>query len=189
MAAFTGAYLYYHLPTLAPRGMPLDTDNLCEPPIYALTKCGYFQGKRKNMAWWHARKRVAEPTGAKIVVDSTPPVDLRAELGSPFFDHTYTGNLPSSASDPSIPKWISSIENISLPNRNDRLAISLKFGSSRVSLGNISTGPIKSIIDCLYPIIGGEISAPDDWKIDLIQVQKDLSGINPESVSIAIWIY
>jgi hypothetical protein len=63
------------------------------------------------------------------------------------------------------------------------------LGILKKNLGNISSGPIKIIIDCIYPIIGRISQDPDDWKIDLIQVEKDPSNRNPDSVKISFWKY
>lgn len=59
------------------------------------------------------------------------------------------------------------------------------LGILKKILENFSSGPIKRIIDCLYPIIGGISQDPDDWKIDLIQVEKDPSNRNPDSVKMS----
>jgi len=53
-------------------------------------------------------------------------------------------------------------------------------------LGNISSGTIKPIIDCLYPVLGGKIGAPDDHGIRLLVVQKGVNEIPQESVRIIV---
>lgn len=185
----SGVDLDFKLPTLAPRGHPFDTDNLCEPVFYALKKIGYFGGKNSNILWWRARKSLGDPSGVWISLKAEKPNDLGDSLGAPIFSYTYCGELPKSATSPEIPEWITTLPNIKIPESDARLALSLKFGASKVSLGNITTGRVKSFIDCLYPIIGGRKGAPDDWKIDLIQAEKDALNRNPDCVTISIWKY
>ena len=52
------------------------------------------------------------------------------------------------------------------PERMGRYAVTLEFGTSAINLGDIATGPVKSVIDNLYPIVGGTRGAPDDWRIE-----------------------
>lgn len=42
-----GTELHFRLPSLAPKGHPLDVDNLCEPEFSVLvSQLGWFSGKR-----------------------------------------------------------------------------------------------------------------------------------------------
>jgi hypothetical protein len=184
-----GVSLDFSLPNLAPHGHPLDTDNLCQPVFFALKKIGYFGGTYADIQWWRATKKQSTPSGVSITFGQKAPKELTELLGPPFFRATYVGPLPGSATDLELPTWLESLENLPIPEATSRLALSIHFGSSSVSLGNISTGKVKSLIDCLYPIIGGGKGAPDDWKIDLIHAEKDRLNRNPDSVKITIWTH
>lgn len=39
-----------------------------------------------------------------------------------------------------------------------------------VNLGDISTGRVKNVIDCLYPVIGGSAGAPLDDRVTRLEV-------------------
>lgn len=185
----SGVMMDFTLPSMAPHGHPLDTDNLCQPVFYALKKIGYFEGNYANILWWRAKKCEGIPSGVSLTFNKENPTNLVELLGTPIFDEVYSGPLPSSATSPEIPQWLSSLTNKKNPNPESRLAISISFGSSKVSLGNISTGKVKSLIDCMFPIIGGKRGAPDDWKIDLIHAEKDPMNRDPASVGISVWEY
>jgi hypothetical protein len=42
----------------------------------------------------------------------------------------------------------------------------------RINRGEIATGAVKAIIDCLWPIIGGKPRAPEDWRIEELMVER-----------------
>lgn len=71
--------------------------------------------------------------------------------------------------------------------RQDKVAIRFQFSSEKVNIGNIASGSVKSLIDCLYPILGGRLGAPDDWRVDILQVEKGVQGLLSDSVRISIW--
>lgn len=55
---------------------------------------------------------------------------------------------------------------------NTTFYVRLRFDSERLNIGEIVTGAVKSTIDCLYPIIGGENGRPEDWRITILQIEK-----------------
>ena len=108
--AFLGVNLSFTLPTLEPRGHPLDIDNLCEPVFSILiNKRGYFGGRRPNLRWWEARKARGQQCGVHVMLEEAEPRGLAVELGEPLFSELYSGSLPSSATDPNVPNWLRSL--------------------------------------------------------------------------------
>ena len=183
---YTGLKLRFILPTFAPKGHPLDVDNLCEPVFSVLIgKLGWFQGKRSNLRWWHATKAEGNSYGVQITAREDVMYDLEVGLGKAVFDSVYTGDLPRKATDTQIPTWISSLETTRL--EDSRFVVRLLFGSEKINIGDIATGKIKSLIDCLYPIIGGRSGNPEDWRIDTLIVHKGISTLLQDSVRVSIW--
>jgi len=185
---FNGLKLKFVLPTLAPNNQPLDIDNLCEPVFSVLiNKLGWFGSRRPNLKWWHAIKACDQPSGLYLSVEPTMPLEMMGEYGSPFFDETFEGVLPSKATDPQIPSWLDSLKKFESQKNNDRFVIRLQFGGTKVNIGDIATGKVKTLIDCLYPVIGGSKGKPEDWRVDVLQVEKGVTNLKNNSVRISIW--
>jgi hypothetical protein len=175
------------LPTLAPRGYPLDIDNLCEPLFSVLVnRAGWFGGTRSGIPWWRASKEVGVLPGCDITVSrDSEPSDL--ELG-PLLEATYKGPLPRGGRESEVADWACSLLDSREPfPATCALACFLGFGSSRTNIGAISTGPVKSFIDCLYPILGGVPGAPNDHRIDELTVSKGLVSQESEMVVLRFW--
>ena len=185
---FNGLNLKFVLPTLAPNNQLLDIDNLCEPVFSVLiNSLGWFGGRRPNLIWWHAIKVCGQPSGLHLSMEPTTPPEMMGEYESPFFDETYEGVLPSKATDPQIPSWLDSLKKFGSPKNNDRFIIRLQFGGTKVNIGDIATGKVKALIDCLYPVIGGCKGKPEDWRVDILQVEKGVINLKNDSVRISMW--
>lgn len=170
------------LPTLAPAGHPLDIDNLCEPLFAILVnRMGWFRRARPNMRWWRASKEEGLKHGCRLAVsaDPTPPPDNRPVL----LAGTYSGSFPRSAKAPEVADWSRCLLGSTGPFPPDvALACHLGFGATRVNIGDVATGVVKSFIDCLYPILGGSPSSPADHRIDKLTVAKAVSGVADDAV-------
>ncbi len=182
-----GLDLKFILPTLAPNNQPLDIDNLCEPVFSVLiNKLGWFGGKRPNIKWWRAMKICGQPSGLQLSAKKMIHLKMTRVFGNLLFEGVYEGELPCKATDNQIPSWLNSLKEFESPQNNDRFVIRLQFGGLKVNIGNIATGEVKSIIDCLYPVIGGLKGKPEDWRVDILQVEKGTTNLN-DSVRISIW--
>jgi hypothetical protein len=60
--------------------------------------------------------------------------------------------------------------------RQRRFAIDL--ASEAINLGGIATGPVKTLIDGMWPILGGRPGAPDDGRITALVVRKGIRDLN-----------
>lgn len=67
-----------------------------------------------------------------------------------------------------------------------RLSGYLGFGSSHINIGDISAGAIKSFIDCLYPVFGGEAGCSADHRIDVLTVAKAVRSVAAGTVVLKI---
>ena len=165
-----GIVLEFNLKSFAPNGQPRDIDNLCEPVFSVLVnRIGWFGGRRPNIMWWRAIKNEKRPFGCrfKLYEDNIQ----REKHNDLIFQGYYRGTLPKKATDTKIPNWIYKNRPLQFTETSN-YSVYLLFHNSRVNLGDIATGPIKSTIDCLYPILGGTSGRPDDWRIQSLQVEK-----------------
>jgi len=182
-----GLTLDFQLADLAPRNQPLDVDNLCEPVFSILiNKKGWFGGKRPNLYWWRASKCHNTSTGCRIRFYSTNP--LAEPSSDTIFNGYYMGPPPRSATDPEMPKWICKMvdeDGIKI-YPNTTFYVRLRFDNERLNIGEIATGAVKSTIDCLYPIIGGEAGRPEDWRITILQIEKNSAVSDDRGVHITV---
>jgi hypothetical protein len=83
--------------------------------------------------------------------------------------------MPRSARDETLAAWVS--RTMSRPARSaGGLTIVLGFAGP-VNLGDIATGRLKNVMDCLYPLIGGRQGAPNDSRITCIEATRMESGV------------
>ena len=177
--------LDFVLSTLAPNGHPLDIDNLCEPVFSVLCgKLKWFGGRRPNIKYWSACKSVGENAGVHInVSDFKFKMDNRSPV---IFDKSYSGILPKNAKDINFIDWVEQQLAVDI-QRQERYSMKIEFRDLAVNIGEIATGKVKSIIDCMVPVLGGECGAPEDWRIDRLVVSKGADDLQAEQVRIRIW--
>jgi len=147
-----------------------DLDNLCEPVFAVLAnRLGWFGGRRPNVRAFWARKALAEPTGCRIRITDSRWAETSPN-GDVLLDGTYMDELPRSARDENFAAWVS--RTMSRPARSlGELTVELGFAGP-VNLGDIATGRLKNVIDCLYPLIGGRPGAPNDSRITVIEATR-----------------
>jgi hypothetical protein len=102
----------------------------------------------------------------------------------PLFDEVYDGVLPNKATDVEIPSWIKRLGQFKVKNR---CSVRLEFENTPLSIATISSGKVKPIIDCLYPIIGGVPGAPNDETIEMLTVERVNNYTKKPAVRITIW--
>lgn len=180
-----GVSMDFILSTLAPNGHPLDVDNLCQPVFSVLCgKLGWFGGRRPNIKYWSACKSVGEKTGVYIKVS-----DLKLNIDNclpVIFDSVYSGALPKNATDVNFIEWVEQRVATGI-QRRERYSMKIEFGGLAVNIGEIATGKVKSIIDCMVPVIGGKYGVPEDWRINRLLVSKGAKDLNTGQVRIRIW--
>jgi len=146
-----------------------DLDNLCDPVFsVVVNEKGWFGGRRSNMVWWQASKGLG-PTGCGIKVSTD--VSPEPLSGEEVFSGVYRGPIPRRAVNEPMLDWVRSIYDESPVGAG--AGVELVFRGWGVNIGDVATGPVKSCIDCLQPVIGGPVGNPDDWKISKLQVVKE----------------
>jgi len=183
-----GLVIEFYLADLAPRGHPLDVDNLCEPVFSILiNRKGWFGGRRPNLTWWRASKHQCSATGCQIQVFSNEISPIGIPKGVKVYEGHYWGPLPSNARDPCISQQIQGKLMGQKQCLADRYSVLVRFWNTKLNIGDIATGKVKTTIDSLYPAIGGDLGQPEDWKIDILQVEKCSADSLGSGVRISIW--
>jgi hypothetical protein len=146
-----------------------DLDNLCDPVFsVVVNEKGWFGGRRNNMVWWQASKG---PGLAGCYVKTSANVSPEPLSGEEVFSGVYRGAIPRRAVDEPMIGWVRSSYDGGYVGAG--AGVELYFRGWCVNLGDVATGPVKSCIDCLQPVIGGPVGNPDDWKIGRLQVVRE----------------
>lgn len=183
-----GLVIDFHLADLAPLGHPLDVDNLCEPVFSILiNRKGGFSGRRPNLIWWQASKSQHSPTGCQIKVSLNDTTSIEMPYGVLVFDAHYSGPLPMSARDRCMSEQIRDKVGKQKTLSEGRYFVFLRFDNPKLNIGDIATGKVKTTIDSLYPVIGGVSGQPEDWRIEVLHVEKRSAGPTGAGVNISIW--
>jgi hypothetical protein len=160
-----------------------DIDNLCEPVFAVLaSSLRWFSGKRRNITLWTARKCIGKEQG--LFIRSINSNTLLTSNSIPLFDEVYDGVLPTKATDKNIPSWIKEFGQFKVV---EKCSVRLEFQNTPVSIATISSGKVKPIIDCLYPIIGGTPGAPNDEIIEMLTVERVNNTTQRSAIRITIW--
>lgn len=183
LEAVNGVSLDFILSSFSRNGHPFDLDNLCDPVFVSLKNAGWFGGKKSNVKWWRATKALGPVSGVRIVGQAeSPPVEQRQII----VQEVYQGELPHGGQHEGFATWARRIaETLNAPVP-ERIGIGLRFGSSNITIAEIASGRVKNIIDCLYPIIGGEASAPHDWKVHELWVERSCLELG-EVLDVMVW--
>jgi hypothetical protein len=115
---------------------------------------------------------------------TSDPIELTLPVADSILNSIYTGHLPTSARHGAFAEWVKVGASSA---RSERYTVLLEFGSARLNIGDVATGRVKSIVDCLYPILGGLEGAPEDWRINRLQVVKGRLAVEENSVRVTVW--
>jgi hypothetical protein len=180
----TGLVLTFDLPRSSAWPAHPDIDNLCEP-VFAtvINRLGWFGGRRPNLVWFVALKRPSAEPGATISVMSVRAPAKATVVDPCVFEARWSGPPPRSARDQGFIAWVREQRP---PVVRGSLAVALEFGDLRVNIGDVATGPVKSLIDCLQPIIGGRPGNPDDHRITRLLVAKGVADLAHGTVRISM---
>ena len=180
-----GIVLDFHLKSMKVNKQYFDVDNLCEPVFSIMINSkGWFNGKRPNIKWFRASKIKDIKSGCNIIISDSLEPETEVIYKNIIYDRIYSGNLPRSATDNEFITWV--LEKTIKDYKCTSIYLKIEFASSKINLGDIATGKVKSIIDCLYPIIGGNIGNPEDWKVNILEVHKGVKTIPDETIKVFI---
>lgn len=163
----------------------VDLDNLCEPLFSVLVnKKGWFGKKRSNIQWFKATKVYEEPFGCDLALMESLPPPLPLSEQEVIFSGLYQDAFPKSAKDELFINWVNTYCGDKPIKGN--VSVKLRFGPVAINIGDIGTGYVKHIIDCLHPLIGGNKKAPEDWKVWELQVEKNVSDLPANTVHVQV---
>jgi hypothetical protein len=117
-----------------------------------------------------------------------PLGELRPGTSTVVLDATLRGRLPTDSREGGK-IFVAGIQQALgpwTPARTHRFAVELHFGDDIRDISWVAEAPIKPVVDCLFPVLGGRPGAPDDWKVHALQVERgrqDLRG----ACSVKVW--
>ena len=183
----TGMDVRFSVSSLRRSGHPFDVDNLCDPVfVVVIRKAGWFEGRKTGLSWWSATKRLGQPPGCQISIYEERAISLPTH--SPFWDEHYSGPIPTSATSLELPLWARELRVARAVDRfPESCFLYLGFSDGNVNIGEIATGRVKSVVDCLSPWLGGTAKAPEDWRVETLVVERGVSAIPPGTLHIRLW--
>jgi hypothetical protein len=123
--------------------------------------------------------------GCEIETFASPPPELFASASDYLIDSTYQGQLPYDGRDHNFATWADERGSKLRRARGEYIAM-LRFGSGDINIGEIATGRVKNVVDCLWPLIGGQPGAPQDWRIRTLQVEKAFPGLGVDEIRVQV---
>jgi hypothetical protein len=186
-ASVAGSQLQMRFKMTAEAAEAAELDLLCEPVFQSLIqRMGWSGGSRTQLLYWNASKEAAEPTGVQIKSDAAVIKALEELNGEPILDFLFEGTFPQKAKDPYLSDLLMKLQ-FKASHPNPKYAVRLQFGGSKINIAEVTSGPVKAIIDSLYPIVGGEAGKPEDWRIQQLEVAKSIKDLKEQVVQITIW--
>ena len=147
-----------------------DLDNFCEPVFSVVAnRIGWFGGSRPNIRAFRARKRLADETGCRILITANRWDGTWVD-GIELLNDVAPGLLPMSARDEPFAGWVAGTM-VRPAGLTKDVGVELRFPGP-INLGDIATGRIKNIIDCLYPVLGGAPGKPNDARVTVLEATK-----------------
>lgn len=180
----TGVVANFRVPRPQVGHRKVDLDNLCEPLFSVLVNQKHWFGKtRPNIQWFKVTKSYEEPFGCDVCLFETLPRNEALLEQKVLFSATYDSAFPKSAQDIPFADWVKLYHTST--ERSEWFSICIQFGFNG-NIGDIASEATKSIIDCLYPILGGKVGAPQDWRVIELQVEKNVSDIPVGAVRVLV---
>jgi hypothetical protein len=166
-----GLFADFYVPRPTKRMPGFDLDNLLDPVLSAVVNTQrWFGGRRPNLGWIAARKHVSDHPRLDLAVLDSPPL-LWAEANvKVYLDGPYPQALPCSATIEDFARWVEQHQ----PNHVPRgpVGVSITFRDGQLNLGDIGAGPIKILIDGLWPLLGGRRGQPNDSRVTALIARK-----------------
>jgi hypothetical protein len=173
-AAGSGLFADFGVPQPTPQASGFDLDNLLDPVLSAVINGqGWFGRHRPNLRWIAAHKFVLDEPAVRLAVLPDPPhLWEQSDVEVVGLDAVYPGDLPSAESSDEYVAWV---ERNMHPLRQGAVGVAIDIADAAVNLGDIANGPIKILIDGLWPILGGGPGAPHDKRIVALVMRKGVS--------------
>ena len=174
-----GIFVSFGVPVPSQRAPGHDLDNLLDPVLSAVVNGqGWFGGRRPLLRWVAAQKEVQIQPGARIALLAEAP-ELWDEAAEVVLDAVYQADPPNPATMGAYEQWVR--ENGSRSYRFGGVGVAIDFARPGVNIGDIGTGPVKTMIDGLWPILGGRHGAPHDGRVAALRIRKGVTGVDGDA--------
>ncbi len=162
-----------------------DLDNMLEPLLSAFVNgLGWFSRRRPNIELIAATKCHGPAPGCQITLVDSLPSEMQWGKDRDFFHDVFPGPLPISATDSPLADWVAGHGGGMIAG--GPVGVHLGFGDAALNLGDIATGRVKSVLDGLWPLLGGNAQAPDDGRIGSLVLEKKAKEVPAGGVLIRV---
>ena len=177
-----------------PPGRRADVDNLCDPVWEALIgkkhgSARWFGGQRTNLDWMAATKSHAATTGCMITTAPRIPDELVARFSELLLQDTYCGPLPKKVTNDPAHRTFSdwAVARARWIEKHAEVSVWLRFGGPQ-NLGDISTGPVKAMLDGLAGVLGADEWRDVDDRVVALVTERLAPHIPPNCVDIRVGV-
>lgn len=179
--------LDFRVSSLLRRGHRFDLDNMVIPVLDQILGPRRSSHRQALLGWTASRTVTSEP-GLRIVAEDRVPECPLCDEGALVLDVVPCVSIPTDSRDGGLAyaECVRAALGPWLPSPAHRFAVDLLFGDDVRDISWVAEKPVKPVVDCLFPLLGGGPGAPEDWKVDRIRVrrgQRDLSG----ACAIKVW--
>jgi hypothetical protein len=156
------------------RGNHFDVDNLATPVLNSIFGASAAKDTRSSLMRWRATVRQSPSPFLLLDLFDDPGEAITRSQHHLVLDGTWLGALPidSRAKSFGFPEWIRDHIGEFKGSPADRFGVSLVFGDVVRDISRPEQKPIKPAIDCLYPLFGGTAANGDDWKVQILEVER-----------------
>jgi hypothetical protein len=168
----TGCQFEFTVPAPRPDAKGFDLDNLLDVPFSCLVNAkGWFEGKRRNVLWFAAAKAAASSGhGCRITLPRRPPERWVSRRRPASLDATYDGPPPRRG-EQEYADWVERSKLRDLPP--GPVGVGIEMPRATANIAEIADGPVKVLIDGLWPLLGGSPRAPADERVERLFVRQD----------------
>lgn len=155
-----------------------DVDNLMEPLLWALVgRLGWFGGNRTNLDEWFSTIQHGSNPGVDLTMADEFLAARVSMATKTLILGTYEGRLPDCATHPEACEWTERLARSLSWRPRETCGLELAFASPTINIGEIATGHVKAMIDCLYPILGGIRGSPKDQRVRTLIVRRGVADV------------
>lgn len=168
-------------------GHRFDLDNMVTPVFDQLL--GPRRSElRRALHGWSARRGLSPQPGLRIVEADSARNDSMGGEDCLVLDLAYLGGLPADSRGKGVEFAQAVVHALGAwsPSAEHRFAVDLGFGDDVQDITWVAEKPVKPVVDCLFPVLGGRPGAPEDWKIERLRVQRGLSDLRG-AFSVKVW--
>lgn len=176
-----------------PPGRRADVDNLCDPVWEGLIgkkhgSARWFGGQRTNLDWMAATKSHAATTRCMLTTAPRIPDELVARFSELLLQDTHCGPLPKKVTNDPAHRTFSDWAVARARSTENTPRCPCGFALAAQNLGDISTGPVKAMLDGLAGVLGADEWRDVDDRVVALVTEPLAPDIPPNCVDIRVGV-